>query len=161
MAIPLTITGNTFQYPTSGDDPGWGADATDWAAAITDVLNTIISANDIITTSYIINNNVSVVTDVNRLFFDPSSVRAANITYSIYRISTASPSGNTETGTIYLTFDNSAAVNNKWLLGQQKVGDAGVSFSITDAGQVQYKSTDINTTGYSGTIKFNAKTLGQ
>jgi hypothetical protein len=161
MSIPLTVNNNTFQYPSDGEDPGWGADATDWAAAVTDVLSTLVATNDILTTSYVINNNVVAFTDINRLFFDPGTVRAANVNYSIYRVSTATPSGTIESGTIYLTFDNAAAPGSKWLLGQQKIGDAGIIFNITDTGQIQYKSTDITAPGYSGTIKFNARTLEQ
>lgn len=157
----LTVNNNTYNYPDPGTDPGWGQDATDWASAVTEVLNTLVAPSDILQTSYVINNNVSSYTDVNRLSFDPGTVRAANITYAVYRTSTANPSGVVESGTIYLTFDNSAGAGSKWLLSQQKTGDAGVIFTITDAGQVRYQSTDINAVGYQGTIKFTAKTLSQ
>ena len=161
MSVPLTIANNTFQYPTSGEDPGWGADATDWAIAVTEVLNTLVAPSDILETSYIINNNTVVQTDINRLFFDPGTVRAANITYSVYRVSTANPSGHTESGVIYLNYDNSASLGSKWNLGQNKIGDASITFNITDAGQVQYTATDIGAAGYQSTIKFIAKTLSQ
>lgn len=157
----LTVNNNVYNYPDPGTDPGWGSEATDWAQAVTDVLNTLLAPSDILETSYIINNNINTPTDVNRLFFDPGVVRAANITYSIYRTSTANPDGFTESGVIYLNYDNAANPGLKWSIGQQKVGDSGVSFSVTDAGQVQYISNDINGTGYSGTIKFLAKTLSQ
>lgn len=157
----LTVNNNTYDYPDPGTDPGWGEAASAWAQAVTDTLNTLVSPADILETSYIVNNNITVATDINRLFFDPGTVRAANITYSVYRTSTANPTGNVESGTVFLTFDNSAGPGSKWLLGQQKIGDAGVVFSITDAGQVQYRTTDINSTGYQGTIRFTAKTLSQ
>lgn len=157
----LTVNNTTFNYPDPGTDPGWGQDATDWAVAVTETLNTLVSPADILETSFVINNNVSVNTDINRMFFDAGTVRAANITYSVYRTSDTNPSGNIESGTIYITYDNAAGVGNKWLLGQQKIGDAGVSFFITDAGQVQYKSTDIGSTNYQGEIKFTAKALSQ
>lgn len=155
----LTVNNTTFQYPDPGSDPGWGQDATDWATEVTNVLASLVSSDDILQTSYTINNNVSSATDVNRLFFNPATVRAANIQYSVYRISSSNPSGNVESGTIYLNYDNAAALGSKWSFTQQKNGDAGVVFSITDAGQIQYVSTDIGTSGYSGVIKFTAKTL--
>lgn len=157
----LTVNNNTYNYPDPGTDPGWGQDASDWAAAVTDVLNTLVSPADILETSYVVTNNITSYADVNRLFFDPGTVRAANITYAIYRASTSNPSGFVESGTIYITFDNSAGTGSKWLLGQQKIGDSGVTFTITDAGQIQYQSTDIGATGYQGNIKFTAKTLAQ
>lgn len=157
----LTVANNVFVYPDPGSAPGWGSDATAWAEAVTEVLSTLVSPNDILQTSYVINNNVALDTDINRMFFDPGSVRAANITYSVYRTSTANPSGSVESGTIYLLYDNSASLGSKWQLGQQKIGNSGVVFSITDAGQVQYTSTDIDSIGYSGEIKFLAKTLDQ
>lgn len=161
MSIPLTINNNTYDYPSPGEDPGWGEPATGWAQAVTDTLNTLVAPDDILSTSYIVNNNVTSATDVNRLFFDPGTVRAANISYSVYRVSTSNPTGKVESGTIYLSFDNAASPGSKWLLGQQKIGDAEIIFNITDAGQVQYQTTDIGSPGYSGTIKFYAKTLSQ
>jgi len=155
----LTVNNTTFQYPDPGSEPGWGQDASDWASEVTAVLASLVSSDDILQTSYSINNNVSTPTDVNRLFFNPSTVRAANIQYSVYRISTANPSGHVESGIIYLNYDNAASLGSKWSFTQQKNGDSGVVFSITDAGQIQYISTDIDSTGYSGVIKFTAKTL--
>jgi len=161
MAIDLTVANNIYSYPEPGEDPGWAEGATDWAKAVTDVLNTLLAPSDILETSYIINNNIAVATDVNRLFFDPGVVRAANITYSIYRASSTNTAGKTESGVIYINFDNAAAPGSKWTIGQQTIGNAGVSFTITDAGQLQYTSTDIGSVSYQGSIKFLAKTLSQ
>lgn len=160
MAIQLTVAGTPFSYPESGEEPNW-AYATDWAVAITAVLSTLVGPNDILKTAFTISNNQSVSTNVNGLLFDPGTVRAANIDYAIYRTSTAAPAGHSETGTIYLIFDNSASAGNKWHLGQKNIGEAGVSFSISDSGQLSYVSTDIGTLGYFGEIIFSAKTLDQ
>lgn len=159
MAINLIVNGTSYVYPDPGEDPNWGAGATDWASAVTDALNTLLASGDILDTTFSIDNNISIVTNVNGLLFDPGTVRAANIDYAIYRTSTANPSGNAETGVIYLIYDDSASAGSKWQLNQKIDGASGVVFSITDTGQVQYKSTDIGSTSYSGTIKFRAKTL--
>lgn len=161
MSIPLTIAGTTFNYPSSGQDPNWAEEASGWAVAVTDALNTLIGPGDILTTEFSIDNNISVATNINGLLFDSGFTRASNINYSVYRTSTANPAGNAETGTIYLIFDDSAPVNQKWKLSQNKDGDAGVSFSIGDNGQVQYLSSDIGSVGYSGVIVFNAKSLAK
>lgn len=161
MSIPLTIAGTTFNYPESGTDPNWAEEASSWAVAVTEAINTLLSPGDILQTEFSIDNNISVATNVNGLLFDSGTVRAANVSYTIYRTSTAAPSGNAETGTLYLLFDDSAPVNQKWQMTQMKNGEAGVNFSIGDNGQIQYMSTDIGALGYSGVITFAAKTLSK
>jgi hypothetical protein len=159
MSKPLTINGTTYNYPDPGESPNWGDDSTGWAEAVTDALGTLLGAGDILQTTFSITNNITVADNINGLLFDPGVTRAANIDYSIYRISSTNTSGYAETGTIYIIYDTSAPVNNKWQLSQRTTGNSGVTFSITDSGQVQYKSNDIGVSGYSGTMKFRAKSL--
>ncbi len=159
MPVPLTIQNTTFNYPVQGEDPQWGQEATDWAQAVTDVLATLLGVGDILQTTVTINNNVAIAINVNGLLFDPSLVRAANINYSVYRTSSTNTSGFSEEGTIYIIYDNNAASGSKWTLSQRTNGNSGVVFTITDLGQVQYTSSDIGTTTYSGTMKFAAKAL--
>jgi hypothetical protein len=157
--LRLTVAGTTYEIPESGENPNWAQGLTDFLSAVTDVLATLVGDGDILKTTFTIANNISSATNINGLLFDSSLTRAANISYSIYRTSTATPSGNAETGTLYIIYDDSASSGNKWNLSQNKDGDAGVAFSITDLGQMQYKSSNINATGYSGTIVFTAKSL--
>lgn len=161
MSLPLTINGVTYNYPTSGTDPNWAEEASGWSEAVTAVLNTLIGPGDILMTTATINDNVSVAANINGLNFDPTLVRSTNITYTIHRVSTDTPSGNTEDGTLFLNYDNNAAPGFKWTLSQRTNGNSGVIFSILDNGQVQYISTEIDTGsgGYSGTIIFLAKSL--
>jgi hypothetical protein len=159
MPISLVINGTSYNYPVSGENPEWGEDASAWAQAVTDALATLLSTGDILDTTSTINNNISSPTNINGAIFDPGTVRAANLDYAIYRISTSNPSGHAETGTLFLIYDDSAAVNQKWQLSQRTNGSSGVSFSITDNGQIQYISTDIGAIGYVGNIKFRAKAL--
>lgn len=161
MSIPLTIAGTTFLYPESGTDPNWGEQASAFAVAVTEALNTLLSPGDILQTQFAIDNDISVATNINGLLFDSGTVRAANISYALYRISTIAPSGNAETGTLYLIFDDSATVGTKWQMTQQKDGEAGVVFFIGDNGQLQYTSSDIDSVGYVGSIVFSAKTLSK
>lgn len=162
MSVTLTVNNIPFEYPTPGQEPGWGQPATDWAIEVTEVLNEVLGPNDISETSFAIQNNIAVDTNVANLAFNTGQVRSALINYSIYRTSTANPSGKVETGDIRMIYDNSAAPGSKWLFAvQNKVGVSGVSFSVTDLGQVQYQSTDIGTPGYSGVMHFRAKVLAQ
>ncbi len=157
--LRLTVAGTTYEIPESGEDPNWAEGLTNWTQAVTDVLSTLVGEGDILKTTFAIANNISVATVINGLIFDSSLTRAANISYTIYRTSTANPAGNAETGILYIVYDDSASVGSKWKLSQNKDGEAGVSFAITDAGQFTYKSTDVGATGYSGTIIFTAKSL--
>jgi hypothetical protein len=161
MSTPLTIAGTTFNYPDSGENPNWAQEASSWAAAVTEAINTLLAPGDILQTSFSIDNNIAVATNINGLLFDSGTVRAANVSYTVYRTSTANPAGNAETGTIYLVFDDSAASGLKWKLTQSVDGNAGVSFAMGDDGQMTYRSTDIGAVGYSGTIRFSAKTLSK
>lgn len=158
----MTVNNTVFQYPSPGDEPGWGEAATSWAQEVTDVLNSLLGPDDILETSFNINNNVSSATNITGLLFNTASARGAIIEYSIYRVSTLNPSGNAETGIMTLIYDDSASAGNKWTLTIGNIaGGSGVHFSITDTGQLQYTSTDIDSVGYSGVVKFKARALQQ
>lgn len=159
----LTVNNNVYDYPDPGTEPGWGESATAWAQAVTDVLNTLLAPGDILETSFVIGNNVTLFTNVNGLAFDGATVRAANISYVVTRRSTETPAGNNESGAIFLTYDSAGTVGEKWKLSQRSdiSNTSSIAFNITDAGQVQYKSSDIGSTSYQGQIKFSAKTLSQ
>lgn len=158
MPKVLIINNTPYDYPTAGDEPGWGGEATGWAEGVTNVLSDLLGPNDILETAFNVANGQAIAADVTGLIFNAASVRAALITYSIFRISTANPSGHAETGTIQLIYDN----NLGWLINQGNIlGSAGVNFTITGTGQIQYTSTLIGALNYSGTMKFRAKTLQQ
>lgn len=161
MAVTLVINNKSFDIPSPGDDPGWGEDTTGWIVEANKVIADIFGPGDILESTFSVANNVASPLEIVGLFFDSSTVRAATIEYSIYRISTANPSGNTESGIIQMVYDNSASPGNKWSFTVEAVNDAGVTFSISDVGQVSYVSTDINSVGYSGTMKFKASALAQ
>jgi hypothetical protein len=164
MSQTLIIDNIPYPYPNPGDEPGWGEGATDWAAAVTAVLNSLLGPDDIAQTTFSIGNFVTVFANANitGLIFNTATVRSAIIEYSVYRISTANPSGNAESGIISIVYDNNAAPGSQWSMSVNNVtGNAGILFSITDAGQFQYNTTDITALGYSGVIKFRAKSLAQ
>jgi hypothetical protein len=154
----LIVNNKPFSYPTKGDEPGWGSAATGWAEEVTSVLNDVIGPDDILESSFNVVNNQVAFTDVIGLIFNTASVRSAIVQYSVYRISTANPSGFAETGEMRLIYDN----NIGWSIAiGNVVGNSGVDFDITAGGQIQYKSNDINSLNYSGVIHFRAKALAQ
>lgn len=158
MSKVLIVNNTPFDYPTSGDEPGWGGSATGWAEAVTNVLSDLLGPNDILETAFNIANNQTTFANVTDLVFNAASVRASDISYSVFRISSTNLSGYTEKGTIQIVYDN----NIGWSINQGNIlGTSGVIFSITPAGQIQYKSTDIGAVNYVGTMKFRSKSLQQ
>lgn len=155
----LVVQGQVFDYPEPGSEAGWGQDATGWAEAVNQAIASLLGPGDILETTALILNNQSTLTDVVGLSFANNVVRAANVQYAIYR-STETPEALAESGTLYITFNN---LTNAFTISQVKNAEeeAGVVFSITSSGQVQYTSSSMSGTGYSGIITFKAQTLSQ
>ena len=161
MAVTVIINNKSFDIPSPGDDPGWGEDTTGWIVEANKVIADLFGPGDILETTFAVANGVASPLPIVGLFFDSSTIRSVIIEYSIYRISTANPSGNAESGIISMVYDNSAGAGEKWSFTVEAVNNAGVTFSVSDNGQVNYISTDIDSTGYVGVMKFKASALSQ
>ena len=159
MSVQITIAGTVYNFPESGETPNWGRDATETIVAMAAALNTLLAPGDILQTAFNIDNNVSIPQNINGLLFDSGITRAANIYYTIYRTSDTNPEGNAEVSSAFLVYDDDAPVNEKWKMTVQKNGSAGVILYIDDDGQVTYTSSDLGVSGYTGIIKFSARTL--
>lgn len=160
MSVQLTINGATYNFPSSGEDPNWAESLIAWAQALTDAFNaSVAGAGDILEASAAIDNNISVAADITGLSFTTATIKSAIVQYQCYI--DAGTTGPSETGIILLAYDDTGGVGNKWLMSQQKVGDAGIVISITDAGQMQYISTDLGSGTYTRRIVFSAKVLNR
>ena len=156
----LTVNNNPYIYPDPGTEPGWGDQATGWAEEVTTVLSNLSGADDILETTFNVANNITVAQDVVSLVFNTSTVRSAVIEYSIYRTTTTTELA--EKGTMEIVYKNGATPGTKWTIGRSFFGDdAGLEFSMTDAGQFQYISTNLGGTSYSGVMRFEAKAIQQ
>jgi hypothetical protein len=163
MPITLVVNNLPFEYPVSGDSPGWGQSATDWAQQVTIALANLQGLTDIPEKTFTISNGVGSPTNIAGLSFNTGLVRAAVINYSVYRTSTVGlvTTDYAESGEMTIVYQNLAAPGTKWNVVQGPVvGSAGVSFSVTDAGQFQYTSSTLAGTT-TGVIHFRAKSLGQ
>lgn len=157
MSIPVTIQGSSYNIPEQGQSAPWGSDLTSLLQAMVTVLNDVVGPADILTTSFTIANNQSSVANVTGLVFDNTEVRSAIVSYSISRSTTTTEYS--ECGQLMLTRNSSAGT---WEMARYAVGDAGVVFSVTNAGQVQYTSSNMSSgTGYASKLKFNAKAFLQ
>lgn len=156
MSIALVVNGNTFLYPTNRQSPSWGEQATAWAQAVTEVLNTLQGTDDIPLTTATISNNVTDQSIVG-LNFDPTQSRGAIITYSVNRF-TDGVGGveRAEVGYIYATY---IASTTTWTVVVAGSGTAGISFGMTSLGQVTYTTDLQDGDNYNGTIVFKASAL--
>lgn len=84
--------------------------------------------------SFSFTNNQSSAADVTGVLLDSSSERSAVLHYEIFRDGTA---GLYESGTLTAHYNGT-----DWDHTITRVGDAGLTFSLTSGGQLQYTSTD-------------------
>ncbi len=156
MAITVTISGTTYSLPQQGESPPWGDELSDLLQALISVANNTSGTGDILLTSFNLANNVASPTNVTGMTFDTSTVRSAIIQYSIYRSTNSNETS--ECGNMYVTYSSTAGT---WELAQNYAGSSGVIFTITNAGQIQYVSSNLSGTGYVGKLKFLAKAFLQ
>lgn len=152
MAKTLTVGTEEFDFPEEGDNAGYGENVTDWATAVSDALSTVQQRNDITNTTAAILNNVSVATAISGFSFDTSEVISINSEFIITRTTDVPAVSLVESGYIEGNFNGS-----DWTIVVESVGNSGVTFDITAAGQVTYTSTNMTGTNYSGEIRFRAK----
>ena len=145
MSRELQIGSEIYEYPDNNESSSWGPDASDWAEAITDKINSISGNFDILQSSSSLADNTASDTNITGLSFSSSLVRAAEITFYIARTGK-------EYGKLLVSYNGSS-----WdIIQTDTIGDEGILFNITSAGQVQYQSTS---TGTGATIYFFARSL--
>jgi hypothetical protein len=155
--IQLTIRGTTYNYPEVGSTPSesWGEEASAWAQAVTETLQDVINDADILETVSPILNNVTTLSSVNQLSFDPSIVKQAEIVYTVRR--TLGALELIEEGTMYILY---TPATTTWSMILRSQSNGGITFDINSSGQVLYKSSNMVGMGiYDGNITFRAKTI--
>lgn len=156
MSLPVVISGTSYSLPQQGENPPWGDDLDALLLALIAVANNSVGSADILTTNFTLANNVAAPTNVTGAAFDTASVRSFILQYSIYRSSSTTETS--EVGELLGTYKSTAAT---WELAQYNAGTSGVIFTITNAGQIQYVSSNFGGINYSGKLKFSAKAFLQ
>ena len=159
MSIPITIQGTIINFPTSGESPNWSQPIIDFAKATEAALNSFVGPFDIPPQIYIMTSNANNNVDLPNLSFPTANVQGAIISYSVYRKTTVEEV--TETGTLLVNYNSSAGVGLKWEISREYIGDANVTFNITDVGQVQFSSALIAGTSHDGRVTYQAKAILQ
>ena len=156
--IRVNIGGTFYEVPEPGESPNWGREATDTLVALAQVLSSLFSDGDILATRYNINNNVAVNESINGLLFNYTQITSSTVTYSVTR--TTDTENISEYGVLYLNYDEEANVGEKWTVTRVVFsGNAGIVFSCTDDGQVQYKSSELVGVSHLGMIVFSDKVV--
>lgn len=109
-------------------------------------------------TAFTIANNQSSPANVTGLSFTGNTQRSFEVTYQVYRNTTGG--GATELAESGKLLGVYSTVAGSWEMTQESVGNSGVTFSITNAGQVQYTSTNITGTAATSAMKFKFGTMG-
>lgn len=150
MSVVLTVNGVPFDYPSQGEQQDWGEAATAWAQEVTNVLSSVNGPSDVLETSFTIVNNTTSFTDITGFFFDANVVRSFAARGNIYRTYSSGPTLEKSEEFLLTGLYQGAS---GWIIQQEGLGDAGITFDITSLGQVQYKSTNL-ATPHSGILKF-------
>lgn len=153
MSKPFTINGTTFNYPAPGENPDWSEDATDWAEAVTDAIANFSGSGSISQRQATIEDNITTFTDVDGAIFDATQVNAFFMSYFVTR--TDGVTEVTEKGHIEGGYNNTSG---EWEFDVDASSDAGMEFTVTTNGQIQYKSSSIGGS-YVGNIFFRATVL--
>lgn len=156
MSVSVVINGSTYKVASQGESPPWGSDQQDLLLALVQVAQSTVGPSDILTTSFNLANNQSSATNITGASFDISTVRGFILSYSIYRSTNSTEVS--ETGQIFGAYSSTAGT---WEIAQQYAGSSGITFTITNGGQIQYQSTNLSGSSYSGKIKFYAKSFLQ
>jgi hypothetical protein len=111
--------------------------------------------NPEIVSNFSIANNQSSVANITSLIIDGASYRGFIIEYTLYR-----KTDTNETAQVGRLRGVYKTVANTWLMSDDYSGEnAGVTFSITSSGQLQYTSTDISGTNYLGVFDYKVTDL--
>lgn len=157
----ITIKGTVINIPDSGASPNWSPAIIEAFQAIADAVNAVTATFDVAPQVQNIDaNNSSTNVEINNLNFPSSDVRAATVYYSVYRTTEDSgpPDGEevTEAGSIQINFNDSYPVTQKWEIIREYEGDASITFSVTDLGQLQFSTTALDGINHTGILSYRA-----
>lgn len=160
MAITITISGTPIEFPTSGSDPNWANAVVAFAQAVEGALQNVSGAFDV--SPQVLNidaQNPGTNIDITSLSFPTSEVRAIILSYAVFR--QTSSVAVSETGELRYNYNPDNLIGNKWEKNRDYQGDAKISFTMSDTGQVSFSTTALAGTNHVGAITFTAKALLQ
>lgn len=161
MSISITINGTVIDFPSSDASPNWAQGVIDFAQAVEGALSGLSGAFDVPPTILNIDaqNPSSGPVDIPNLSFSTAQVRGAFIRLAVYRNTSSTTAY--EIDDIEVIYSPNNSPGSKWEMSPSRVGDAKITFNITDAGQVQFTTTTLAGSSHVGKITYTAQALLQ
>jgi hypothetical protein len=155
MSVQITIAGTIIDFPTSGTSPDYSQAIVEFAQAVESALQSVAGTYDVSQQSVALDSyNPGSNVDIPNLSFPTSNVRATFIKYSVYRVTNTTNAA--ESGNMLAVYNTALGT---WELQQERVGNASISFTIANNGQVSFSTTAFGGTGHSGTLIYEARSL--
>lgn len=150
---------NPSDIPVRENGGGWeNRVVASWFNQIRTALIDLFGGGSIGETDFTLANNQGSAANVTGLSVSSASYRGAVVEYDITRKTDTASSEVRSMGQMFLQY---RAQSSAWeIAGIQENGDdAGITFSVTSGGQVQYTSTNISGSNYVGKLTFRVRTF--
>jgi hypothetical protein len=169
MTIKITVKGTPIEIPDSGSSPNWAPGIIDAITELADAIDGLSGSYDVSPQAHSIslypeNSNI----EAPNLVFPSEDVRAVTIFYSVFRktndimtglVVTESGQELTESGSLQLIYNQSNSVGSKWLIQREYMGDANITFSVTDSGQILFSTLTMTGENHQGFLSYRAITI--
>lgn len=158
----INIQGTIINFPDSAQSPNWAEPIIQFAEAVAQALSTVTGPFDVPPQIYTLISNGNTDIALPSLTFPTADVRGAIIDYTVYRSSSGVGAVTlSDVGTLYINYNPNGPTGHKWDISNEHNTLTGVTFSITDQGQVEFSSTVISGSSAVGFIGYTAKALQQ
>jgi hypothetical protein len=158
----IIIQGTPVELADSAGSPNWAPGVIEAFQLLASALQGVVGNFDVSPQSISIDgasfNPTSSPQDIAPLSFPTASVRSVSISYAVYRTAESPSAVVAEEGDIQAIYNSDAGT---WEISREYTGNANITFSITNTGQIQFETTAIGTTNHLGRIIFSAKALEQ
>lgn len=156
----ITIGSTVIDFPNSARDPNWAEPIIQFAESVSENLNSLISAADILPNSFTLDAYNGATVAIPGFTLDTSLMRGVIIKYALNR--DRDTTHKVEYGHILAVYNANGPINSKWELSREFVGDAGVSITSSDVGQISITLDTISGVGaHTGIITYSAQALLQ
>jgi hypothetical protein len=154
----ITIAGQVIDYPDDGSSPDWAPAVIQFSQIVATTLNSLLGAFDIPNQSFTIDSyNPGTNIPIPGFFFSPTAVRGGVVEYSVYRNTTTTTV--VETGELLLAYNQNGTPGSLWEMTQTKAGNADITFTMLDSGQMEFTTTVLGGLSHNGVISFVGKAL--
>lgn len=156
----ITIGSTIIDFPNSSSDPNWSPPVIEFAEAVADTLNSLVTAGDILPDNFSLDSYNGSTVAIPGFVLDTTLVRGATIKYAIIR--ERDTTHLTEYGNIFAVYNADGSPGSKWELSREFVADSEVTFSMADTGQLSITLSTIAGSGaHTGLISYSAQALLQ